>query len=143
MELWQIWVIAALLLFILEIFTAGFAVACFSIGALAAAVAAALGATILWQVVIFAIGSLIALVVVRPIVIRLFGKKDHTPTNTDALIGRNGRVSETIDPETGKGRVAIDGDDWKAVSEDGSAIEKGTKVEVVSRESVIITVKES
>lgn len=143
MELWQIWVIAALLLFILEIFTAGFAVACFSIGALAAAVAAALGATILWQVVIFAIGSLIALVVVRPIVIRLFGKKDHTPTNTDALIGRSGRVSETIDPETGKGRVAIDGDDWKAVSEDGSAIEKGTKVEVVSRESVIITVKKS
>ena len=47
---------------------------------------------------------------------------------------------ETI--ETGGfGRVAIDGDVWKAVSEDGTAIEKGQKVTVVSRDSIIITVK--
>ena len=36
---------------------------------------------------------------------------------------------------------AIDGDDWKAVSADGSAIAQGTPVRVVGRESIIITVE--
>jgi len=73
---------------------------------------------------------------------KLFFKKDDgCKTNADALIGREGRVSEDINPVSGKGRVAIDGDDWKAVSADGAPIAKGTIVEVVGRDSVIITVK--
>ena len=50
-------------------------------------------------------------------------------------------VSEEINPQTGTGRVAIDGDDWKAESDDDQLIEKGTRVVVVSRESIILTVK--
>jgi len=142
MELWHIWVIVALAFFILEIFTTGFAVACFSIGAIGATISAACGGSFLWQMVIFAILSIVALVTVRPLVNKLFYNKDKgCKTNGDALIGREGRVSEDIDPASGKGRVAIDGDDWKAVSVDNSPIAKGTIVEVVSRESVIITVK--
>lgn len=143
MEVWHIWVIVTLLFFILEIFTAGFAVACFSIGAAGAAIVAGCGGSFLWQLIVFAVLSLVALVVVRPIVMKTFYKKDTTATNADALIGREGRVSEAIDPETGKGRVAIDGDDWKAVSEDGTPIEKGIKVAVISRDGVIVTVKKS
>ena len=41
----------------------------------------------------------------------------------------------------GYGRVAIDGDDWKAVSSDKAKIEKGAKVVAVGRESIIITVQ--
>lgn len=142
MEIWHIWVIVALFFFILEIFTNGFAVACFSIGAIGATVVAACGLSLLWQMLIFAILSIAALVTVRPLVMKLFYNKDEDcKTNGDALIGREGRVSEEIDPSTGKGRVAIDGDDWKAVSADGSTITKGAVVEVVSRDSVIITVK--
>ena len=142
MEVWHIWVIVALVFFILEIFTSGFAVACFSIGAVGAAISAACGGSILWQMVIFAILSIVALIFVRPVVIKLFYKEDDgCKTNGDALIGREGRVSEGIDPASGKGRVAIDGDDWKAVSADGNPIPKGSTVEVVSRDSVIITVK--
>ena len=40
MEEWHVWIIAALLLFLIEIFTTGFAVICLSIGAVAGAVAA-------------------------------------------------------------------------------------------------------
>lgn len=142
MEIWHVWVIVALFFFVLEIFTNGFAVACFSIGAVAAAVASGLGLSLLWQLLIFAVLSIVALVTVRPLVMKLFYKKDEVcKTNGDALIGREGRVSEEIDPVSGKGRVAIDGDDWKAVSCDGSVIAKGTMVEVISRDSVIITVK--
>jgi len=142
MEIWHVWVIVALFFFVLEIFTNGFAVACFSIGAVAAAVASGLGLSLLWQLLIFAVLSIVALVTVRPLVMKLFYKKDEVcKTNGDALIGREGRVSEEIDPISGKGRVAIDGDDWKAVSCDGSVIAKGSMVEVISRDSVIITVK--
>ncbi len=144
MEVWHIWVIVALLFFILEIFTSGFAVACFSFGAIAAAIASALNAPLLWQLILFAVVSIIALVTVRPLIVKLFYKKgDGAATNGDAIIGREARVSEEINPETGRGRVAIDGDDWKAVSEDGTVIEKGAKVVVAGRDSIIITVKKA
>lgn len=139
---WHIWVIVALFFIIVEIFTSGFAVACFSIGALPAAIGAACGCSLIWQITIFAVFTFIAFAFVRPTILKLFYKSaPGTETNGNALIGRKGRVSADIDPASGKGRVAIDGDDWKAVSEDGSPIEKGASVEVVGVESIIITVK--
>lgn len=138
---WHVWIVIALVCIILEIFTAGFAVACFSAGALVAALGCALGLSLIWQVVIFAVVTFLTFVYVRPILIKLFFKKDSGQrTNADALIGRRGRVSVRIDPAKGEGRVAIDGDDWKAVSEDGSTIEKGEEVEVKKIDSIILTV---
>ncbi|MDE6011596.1 MAG: NfeD family protein, partial [Prevotella sp.] len=55
------------------------------------------------------------------------------------LIGRKGRVTETICPGH-YGRVAIDGDDWKAESAGQEELPVGTQVQVVSRESIILTV---
>lgn len=141
LQLWHIWVIAALVCFIIEIFTAGFAVACFSIGALAAAIASALHLSLIWQLLLFAVFTFLAFAFVRPLILKLFYKSGGARTNANALIGRQGRISQDIDPARGYGRVAIDGDDWKAVSEDGGAISKGTSVEVVSIDSVILTVK--
>ena len=141
MEVWHIWVIVALVFFIVEIFTSGFAVACFSFGALAAAVASACGLALVWQLVFFIVVTALAFVFVRPLIMKTFYKGSEKKTNADALIGRTGRVSQAIDPAAGKGRVAIDGDDWKAESEDGAPIEAGAQVEVVGRESVIIKVK--
>ncbi len=139
---WHIWIIAALVFFIIEIFTSGFAVACFCAGALAAAVAAAFSASLFWQIVLFALFSFFAFVFIRPLILKLFFKdKAEKKTNADALVGKRGKVSSDIDPRTGSGRVAIDGDDWKAVSADGGFIPKGTAVEVVSIDSIILTVK--
>lgn len=141
MEVWHIWVIASLLMIILEVFTSGFVVFCFAFGGLLAALAAGLGAGLGWQIAAFAVGSALAFFFIRPIVMKLFFRKGDTATNTDALIGRTATVSEPIDAQANTGRVKIDGDDWKAESEDGSRIEAGTKVTVVSRESIILTVR--
>lgn len=139
---WHIWVIVALLFFIVEIFTTGFAVACFSIGALAAAVVAIFDVSLAWQLLTFALFSLLSFIFVRPFVLKTFFKpQDGQATNADALLGRQGRVSVDIDPQKGSGRVAIDGDDWKAVSQDGTKIKAGAIVEVVSVDSIILTVK--
>ena len=61
-------------------------------------------------------------------------------SNADAIIGRRGRVVETIEAG-GYGRVAIDGDVWKAVSNGQEAVAVGSFVRVVGRESTIITVE--
>jgi len=142
MEPWQVWIVVALLFFLIEIFTAGFAVACFSFGAIASAIAAGLGLSFLWQLGIFAVVSGLSLAFIRPLIVKLFYKDTDSRTNVDAMIGKVGRVSEEIDPDTSKGRVAIDGDDWKAVSGSGQKIAVGTKVKVVSIDSIIVTVEE-
>lgn len=142
MEIWQIWILVALVFVIVEFFTSGFAVACFSVGALASAVVALCGGSLLWQIAFFAMLSLLALIFVRPLVVKVFLKKGKgVQTNADALVGKICQVSETVDPVEGKGRVTIDGDSWKAVSADGGVIEKGSRVEVVSVNSIILTVK--
>jgi putative membrane protein len=61
-------------------------------------------------------------------------------SNADALIGRIGVVIADI-PAGASGYVKVDGDEWRAVSQNGMAITSGNKVEIVSRESIIITVK--
>ena len=61
-------------------------------------------------------------------------------SNIDALIGRVGTVIETIEPNE-SGYVKVDGDEWKAVSNSTESISKGQKVEIISRESIIVTVK--
>ena len=142
MATYQIWLIAAIVLVILEIVTSGFGVICFAIGAALAALVAGLGGSITWQIVIFAIVSLLTFVFLRPFVMRFLERKSKdVKTNADAIVGRKGVVSERIDASQHSGRVAIDGDDWKAVSDDGSVIEKGETVEIVKIDSIIITVK--
>ena len=142
MEVYQIWLIVAIVLVILEVATAGFGVICFAIGAGFSALAAGLGANFTWQIVIFAVVSLLTFIFLRPVVMRFLDKKSKdVKTNADALVGRKGIVSERIDAAQHTGRVAIDGDDWKAVSENGEIIDEGSSVEIIKLDSIIVTVK--
>lgn len=140
-NLWQFWAIMAFLFLILELTSGDFFILCFAIGAAFTTLLSLTGIGFLWQLLVFAIVSVLCLFFVRPVMLRYFHRNaPDRKSNADALIGQEGRVSETIDAD-GNGRVAIDGDDWKAVSADGSQIEKGVKVRVVGRESIIITVE--
>ena len=86
-------------------------------------------------------GSLVALVYVRPFAKRYLHKgEDKRVSNADALMGRQGRVVETVKAD-GFGRVQIDGDIWKAVTNEPEDIPEGKNVRVVGRESTIITVE--
>ena len=140
-NLWQFWAIIAFLLLILELTSGDFFILCFAIGAAITTLLSLTGMGFLWQLLLFAILSVLCLFFVRPVMLRYFHRNDpDRKSNADALIGQEGRVSETIVAD-GYGRVAIDGDDWKAVSADGREIAKGSKVRVVSRDSIIITVE--
>ena len=142
MEVWQIWIIVALGFFILEIFTPGFAVACLSFGAIGSAIGSACGCDLKFQILIFSIVTLLAFVLVRPVMLKLFhNKSKEVATNVDALIGRQAIVTQTIRPVVG-GRVKVDGDDWKAVTADGKEVEEGKVVRILKLDSVILTVEE-
>lgn len=143
MTIWQIWLLIAAVFVVIEIFTSGFAVACFSVGCVFGAILAACDLSLTWQVVAFAIGTFLAFVLIRPVVMRYLDKKtnnDHVKTNMDNIIGKTAVVTERIE-ENGFGRVKIDGDDWKAQTIDGTAAEIGEKVMIESYESIILTVK--
>ena len=140
-NMWQVWAVIAVLCLILELSSGDFFIICFSIGAVFAVVAAAVGMSVYWQIAIFALFSLIAIFTVRPVALRYLHKNEpNKPSNADALLGRTGRVTEDI-PAVGTGYVQIDGDQWRAVSSTKTAIATGTTVRVVNRESTIITVE--
>lgn len=139
MEVWHIWAIVAILFIIGEIFTSGFALICFAVGCVGGAIAAASGAILEWQLGVFAIATFVAFLAVRPLLKKL-SSKNEIATNADALIGRTAKVTECIEVG-GKGRVAIDGDFWQAVSTEQTDIVEGERVEIISRESIILTVK--
>lgn len=144
MEIWQIWVIVALVLFIVEILTSGFAIACLSVGCLFAAILSAFELSLTWQITAFAFGSFLAFIFMRPLVIKMMNKntnKNNVTTNMDNLIGKQAIVTEKIE-KNGFGRVKIDGDDWKArLSDDNEEAEVGNRVTVITHESIILTVK--
>ena len=141
-HLWQMWAIVALICLILELTAGDFFIICFAIGAVGAAIdAGLLGNGIYVQIGTFAVVTLISLFYVRPFAKRYLHKgEDKRVSNADALLGRQGRVVETVEAD-GFGRVQIDGDIWKAVTRESQSIPAGSNVRVVDRESTIITVE--
>ena len=140
-NVWLVWIFVSIICLIIELGSGDLFLLCFAIGALGGSVAAALGWGIIPQLIVMAICTLLSIFFVRPVALKyLHRHDDNRVSNADALIGRKGKVTQTISAG-GFGRVAIDGDDWKSVSDDGRPIERGTKVEVVGRESIILTVR--
>ena len=140
-HLWQMWAVVSVICLILELTAGDFFIICFSIGAVFAAITALVGGNIYWQLLLFAIFTLISLFWVRPFAQRYLHKgEDNRVSNADALMGRQGRVVESVRADA-FGRVQIDGDIWKAVTNESQDIPEGANVRVVGRESTIITVE--
>ena len=140
-HLWQMWAILAVVCLILELMAGDFFIICFSVGAVFAALTAAVGGGVYVQLIVFAVFSLISLFWLRPFAKRYLRQGEDTRvSNADALLGRQGRVVETGEAD-GFGRVQIDGDIWKAVTNEKQDIPEGSNVCVVGRESTIITVE--
>ena len=139
-NMWQVWAIIAIVCLILELSSGDFFIICFSIGAVFGVIGAAIGLNVYWQLFIFAIFSLLSVLFVRPVALRYLHKNDpNKPSNADALLGRTGKVTEPISAGQ-SGYVQIDGDMWKAVSQQSIAV--GETVRVIGRESTIITVEQ-
>src|SRR5207247_10832554 len=112
------------------------AVGCIAPGCLSAVVPGFLAPTLS-----FAAGTLLSLAAVRPFLLKHIHSESHgVRTNVDALIGRIGTVSERIDPVTGKGRVLVEGEDWRGASIMDTPIDAGDRVMVVRVEGTTLFV---
>jgi len=144
MEIWHIWIIAAIVLLIVEVFAPTFLASCIALGCISAGFISFLDFGLKSQLILFSIGTAIGFFAVRPFMLKYAHKNSITlKTNTGALVGKEARVSETIDSEKNKGRVIVDGEDWKAESENSEPIDCGTKVQIVSVNSTILIVKQT
>lgn len=136
---WQLWLLGAVALFALEIFTPGFILACFGVGALLAVPASLLGGSWLVQVIAFCAGSLLALWLLQPLMCQWFASHD-SKTGMDALVGKHVQLTEAI-TEQGEGLVAVDGDVWRATSASGAPIPAGTPVRITGYRSIVLEVE--
>ncbi len=135
-----LWLIVAIILGIIEMATLGLVTVWFAAGAVAALIAAALGASFLVQLIVFTVSSGILLYFTKPIVRKFLDNKVQK-TNADRLVGDYGVVIEGINPESGVGQVKVGGQIWSARSVDGTAVETEKRVRVLDISGVKLIVK--
>ena len=103
MSTWWLWILAALVSGIIEVMIVSFVFLMLAIGALAAGIAAACGANLMVQLIVFIIVSVALLVVLRPFLKgRIERSNNYVPSNTDRLIGKSGYVTETVGERHGR-----------------------------------------
>ena len=141
-EFWHVWLIIALICFIMEIFVPSFILFNFGLGALVGSLAAGLNLSAEWQIGLFSAGTLISFFTIRPLVRSFAYKRSHNvSTNVEAMIGKQAKVVEPIDNLKNQGRVVLDGDIWQARSEDNEIIPADAIIEIVEVRSIILIVK--
>lgn len=129
-EIWWLWFGFAAVFIVGEIFTEGFFLLWFGIGAAISGVLAlaGVGPAVQWGVFVVVSGVLLA--VSRRFAER-FTHKQPPGIGADRLIGRRGVVLEQIDNMENVGKVRIDREEWRAESDNGSILETGARIEVV------------
>lgn len=126
--MWWVWILAAIVCGIIEVMSVSFVFLMFAIGALAAGIAGALGANETIQVIVFVVVTVALLVGLRPFLKgRIERSAGDVRTNTDALIGKTGYVTEVVGER--HGRIQFSGGEWSARTE-GTSIPVGAEVRV-------------
>ncbi len=139
---WVVWVVVAVALAIGEVLTPGlFFLGPVALAAVAAAVAGALGAGGAVSTIVFIVGALLSLLLLRPVARRHVRMPAISRTGTAALIGRRAVVTQQVD--SAGGRVRIGGEEWSARAYlDGTVFAAGQTVDVIKIEGATALVAE-
>ena len=131
------WLALAVVSAIVEVSIPHFGLVFVAIGAVGAAVAAALGLSDPVQIVVFCVVLTASVLVLRPYLLGRLGSRG-VPSRTDQLMGKDAIVTTDIDPTAGGGRVNVGGEDWAARSSE--RIPSGTRVRVVGADGIVLEV---
>lgn len=135
-----VWFVFAVLLGTVEALTVSLVSIWLAFGCVCAAISS-IWLDIPGQVAVFAVSSVILILLTRPLSNKLKVKKTER-TNSDKYIGMTAEVCKAIDSIDGLGEVKVDGKIWSAKSADGSPIKEGQKVKILSIEGVKLIVEE-
>ena len=144
--LWIFWLVLGAILIVAEVFTSGFVLLWFGIGALAAAFAGLIGIdNIALQFFIFAGVSIGLTAASRTIFVNYFSREltgDSLRTGVDALPGKIGTVVSSSKGAMQEGAVKVFGSTWTAYPAPGEEpLEAGERVCVESVEGASIYVR--
>ncbi|MEO0024954.1 MAG: hypothetical protein RL196_1395 [Actinomycetota bacterium] len=133
------WFIAGAVFIIFELLTTSLIFASFAFGAFIAGLCGALGLDLIGQSLIFAGASVLAVLLLRPILAKRFTTKNSQgSTNVLALIGAQGTCTETITAVSGLAKVR--GEVWSARTESGS-IHEGAVITIVNIDGATLIVQ--
>jgi membrane protein implicated in regulation of membrane protease activity len=132
---WILWTVLGVILIIAEVFTPGFVLLWFGVGALAAAFAGLVGITSLpLQFLIFAVVSIALTAASRTIFVNYFSREKagtDLKTGVDALPGKVGTVVSSSVGALNEGAVKVFGSTWTAYPAEGEEpLEAGDRVTV-------------
>lgn len=137
------WIALALVFAIGEVLTVALFAAFLSLGAVAAAAVALTGESGLAQVLAFALVSILGVVVARPFLIRHLIRRAayDTVSGASSMIGEVALVVHGAQGLHDRGHVRILGENWPAMSRDGSPLVEGTSVRIVDIEGATLVVE--
>jgi membrane protein implicated in regulation of membrane protease activity len=143
---WVLWCILGAVLIIAEIFTTGFVLLWFGVGALVAALAAFVGIdSIAIQFGLFAVISLALTAASRTIFVNYFAREKTGPSLRSGVDSLPGKIGTVVSSSTGalqEGAVKVFGSTWTAYPAAGEPpLEAGERVCVESVEGASIYVK--
>ncbi len=107
------WLLLAAIFIVIEIITLGLTTIWFAGGAFVAAIAAACGANLVVQIILFVVVSLVLLFVTRPIAVKHLNANTEK-TNAEALVGAKAVVLEEINNLKETGKAKVNGMEWTA-----------------------------
>ncbi len=144
--LWIPWTVLGLILIVAEVFTPGFVLLWFGIGALAAAFAGLVGIdSLAIQFAIFAVVSIVLTAASRTIFVNYFSREktgDSLRTGADALPGKIGTVVSSSRGALNEGAVKVFGSTWTAYPAEGEEpLEAGERVRVERMEGASLYVR--
>jgi membrane protein implicated in regulation of membrane protease activity len=97
--------------------------------------------TIEIQLITASVVTVLSFLFIRPFALKRLNRKQELKTNVDSLIGRKAKVTQPFDTGLQKGRVAVDGDDWMAFTEEVQVLNEGDIVEILRVESNSLIVR--
>lgn len=116
-----LWLIILIGCMIAEIATVGLTTIWFAGGAVAAMISYAAGGSIILQIVLFFVVSIVLLLFTRPFAVKYINKNRYK-SNYEGNIGKRVRVLQEVNNFKETGKVLVDGMEWSARMEDSSVI---------------------
>jgi len=144
--LWIFWAILGAVLVVAEVFTTGFVLLWFGVGALAAGLAGLLGVhSIILQFLIFAMVSISLTAASRTIFVNYFSREKSggdLKSGVESLPGKIGTVVSSSRGSLQEGAVKVFGSTWTAYPAEGEEpLEAGDRVEVTRVQGASIYVR--
>ena len=137
----MVWLVAMIILILIEIVTVGLTTIWFAVGALVATIVAMLGGGLILQLTLYLLVSFGMLLFTRPWAMKYINKK-RIKTNYEGIIGKVVRITQDVDNIAEKGCAVVNGQEWTVrAADERIRIQAGSLAKVVDIKGVKLIVE--